>query len=186
MKRIILILLLATLSVGCKQNAVSQGNVSQADETRAPDVQVEVLSEPYMEPFSYEPMHDTDEIFSRMRIQFHLPAQAEQVELAIVTSQNNYTCAQAVFTVNGMPCYYRVAYTVDAHNLSDDNTTYEENKTVPFKDHCSYLLNLNTASGRVLWYDSYQGTSNSLYVPYAMDAELLETLTQELMEAQGL
>lgn len=177
----------ALLLLACAQPAIdAPATVRPSEEgaaTATPALQIEEITEPYQDPLSYEAVADADEVFARTRIRLTLPDGAANVELALITNQRGTDCVQAVFDLDGMPCWYRVGYTAAEENLADDETTYA-NRTLQEYFGVSYFLLTDVTRGRVQWYDTRSGTSNSLYVPYSVDARVMEDAAIVIMAGQ--
>lgn len=155
-----------------------------SDPTQPPlPLQAEVITEPYQSPLASEPCADADEVYSKTRIFLKLPANAEDVELSYIINRRGTDCAQAVFTVDGVPMWYRTAYTADVENLADDETTYPNRYALDYFG-TEYLLLYSETQGRVQWYDSKTGTSNSLFVPYSVEPRILEDAAISILSQQ--
>lgn len=185
MKRYFLFPLILVLTLACAE--APKSTPAPISEPSAPPlpIEVEVLKESYLDPIEQETADSLEDLYAKTRLIVVLPKgiSEEDCALSAVVTRLGTSCAEAAFTVDGVPMYYRVGYTVEIENLADDEAAYPERTSLTYFE-TNYLLLLNETQGRVQWYDEKTGTSNSLFVPYNVEPRILEDTAISIMAAQ--
>ncbi len=175
MKRLVLVLFAAMLLMGCAAPAADESPRDQQQLCLPED-----YTQPYLNPLEITELNDAEELFDLMRVRIILPAEASGATYSLVTTRRGTLAAQARFWYGERLYYYRVAYTVDETNISDDERSYLSIEERSFEGQ-DYTFCSSDTAGRVQWYDELSGTSRSLFTPSELDSAALEALSIQLM-----